>query len=59
MFTLIIRYELKDDVRQSMYEYCNEWVESLNGKFKGGNRPNLADLVNTLNIIILLVSWNR
>ena len=40
----MIRHNLKEDVRESMYDYCNEWASTLNGKFKGGNKPNLADL---------------
>jgi len=38
---------LKNDVRQSLYDECNEWVKAVekNGhKFMGGNKPNLADL---------------
>jgi len=38
---------LKDDVRQSLYDECNEWIRAVeqNGeKFMGGNKPNLADL---------------
>lgn len=35
---------MKEDVRLSMYEMCDEWVKSLNGQFKGGSKPNLADL---------------
>jgi hypothetical protein len=39
------RHELKDDVRESLYDYCNEWVDSLkDGMFRGGATPNLADL---------------
>lgn len=42
------KYELKDDVRQSLYELCDEWASSFsdNQVFKGGSIPNLADLVN-------------
>lgn len=46
LFNNLIRHNLKEDVRESMYDYCNEWVSTLNGKFKGGNKPNLADLVS-------------
>lgn len=38
---------LKDDVRQSLYDECNTWinaVENSGGKFMGGDKPNLADL---------------
>ncbi|XP_005088854.1 prostaglandin E synthase 2 [Aplysia californica] len=40
------KYELKDDVRQSLYDACNEWVKAIgkNKQFMGGNQPNLADL---------------
>ncbi|BFZ20736.1 hypothetical protein BsWGS_23775 [Bradybaena similaris] len=40
------KYNLKDDVRQSLYDACNEWLTAV-GKdrpFMGGNQPNLADL---------------
>lgn len=40
------KYNLKEDVRQSLYDYCTEWVEAV-GKdrnFMGGETPNLADL---------------
>ena len=40
------RYKLKDDVRESLYDCCNEWTRTLGGrKFLGGDTPNLADLV--------------
>ena len=44
----IKRYELKEDVRQSMYDYANEWVQAVGTthKFRGGATPNLSDLVN-------------
>lgn len=41
------RHNLKDDVRQSLYDECNKWVKAVNAKgtpFMGGNQPNLADL---------------
>ncbi|XP_056640655.1 prostaglandin E synthase 2 [Diorhabda sublineata] len=41
------RHNLKDDVRQSLYDECNYWlraVKSKGGQFMGGSRPNLADL---------------
>ena len=47
---LSCRYELKDDVRQSLYEGCNEWVQAINAQkrtFMGGEKPNLADLVRS------------
>lgn len=43
------RYNLKDDVRQSLYDACNEWLKAV-GKdrlFMGGSQPNLADLVSS------------
>lgn len=44
---LKIRHNLKDDVRQSLYDECNHWVRHINAKrtpFMGGKQPNLADL---------------
>lgn len=41
------RHNLKDDVRQSLYDECNAWlkaVKSKGGQFMGGSQPNLADL---------------
>ncbi|RZF47109.1 hypothetical protein LSTR_LSTR005187 [Laodelphax striatellus] len=41
------KYNLKKDVRQSLYDECNVWVRELSKKgtpFHGGDRPNLADL---------------
>lgn len=41
------RHNLKDDVRQSLYDECNNWVKAINAKgtkFMGGDCPNLADL---------------
>lgn len=41
------RHNLKDDVRQSLYDECNNWVKELNRKgtkFMGGKSPNLSDL---------------
>lgn len=42
------RYGLKPDVRESLYDYCNQWVEAIgsNRQFMGGSAPNLADLVS-------------
>nr|XP_027326904.1 prostaglandin E synthase 2 [Anas platyrhynchos] len=40
------RHNLRDDVRQDLYEAVDEWVKAI-GKhrlFMGGNQPNLADL---------------
>ena len=43
-----IRYGLKDDVRQSLYDCCEEWIEAIgeHRQFMGGEYPNLADLVS-------------
>lgn len=41
------RHNLKDDVRQSLYDECNHWMKSIKKKgtpFMGGDKPNLADL---------------
>ncbi|GLV43812.1 Suppressor of ref(2)P sterility [Carabus blaptoides fortunei] len=41
------RYNLKDDVRQSLYDECNYWIRAIRKKgtpFMGGVRPNLSDL---------------
>lgn len=41
------KYDLKEDVRQSLYDACNHWIRGI-GKgrqFMGGDLPNLADLV--------------
>ncbi|XP_066138942.1 prostaglandin E synthase 2 [Euwallacea fornicatus] len=41
------RHQLKQDVRQSLYDECSKWVREVNRKgteFHGGNKPNLADL---------------
>uniref|UniRef100_A0A8D8Y543 Prostaglandin E synthase 2 n=1 Tax=Cacopsylla melanoneura TaxID=428564 RepID=A0A8D8Y543_9HEMI len=42
------RHNLKDEVRQSLYDECNLWVKTIearnNGPYFGGQRPNLADL---------------
>lgn len=41
------RHNLKDDVRQSLYDECNNWTKALrikNTEFMGGKEPNLADL---------------
>jgi len=46
---VIYRYKLKDDVRESLYDACNEWTSALRKsgqKFMGGSCPNLADLVS-------------
>jgi len=41
------RHNLKDDVRQSLYDQCNHWMKAISKKgtpFMGGEQPNLADL---------------
>jgi len=41
------RHNLKDDVRQSLYDECNNWMKALKKKgtpFMGGEQPNLSDL---------------
>ncbi|KAH1002617.1 hypothetical protein HUJ04_008689 [Dendroctonus ponderosae] len=41
------RHNLKNDVRQSLYDQCNVWVSEIKKKgttFLGGQQPNLADL---------------
>nr|XP_031831142.1 prostaglandin E synthase 2 [Nomia melanderi] len=41
------RHNLKDDVRQSLYDDVNKWLHAIKnrgGRFMGGERPNLADL---------------
>ncbi|CAB0005553.1 unnamed protein product [Nesidiocoris tenuis] len=41
------KYNLKSDVRESLYDSCNQWLKLLNAKgttFHGGSRPDLADL---------------
>ncbi len=44
------KYKLKEDVRQSLYEFCNQWLEGIgkHRKFMGGSEPNLSDLVSHL-----------
>lgn len=41
------RHQLKEDVRESLYDECNHWTKALKKKgttFMGGSEPNLADL---------------
>ena len=39
------RHNLKDDVRESLYDAVNTWTKALKGrKYMGGDKPNLADL---------------
>ncbi|XP_023237550.1 prostaglandin E synthase 2-like isoform X2 [Centruroides sculpturatus] len=40
-----IRYGLKDDVRQSLYEQIHTWTRAVGAnRFRGGRRPDLSDL---------------
>ena len=41
------RYKLKQEVRLSLYDECDKWMQAVGKKeqFLGGDRPNLADLV--------------
>jgi len=41
------RHNLKDNVRESLYDECNKWMAAIKEKgtpFMGGVNPNLADL---------------
>lgn len=40
------RYNLKDDVRESLYDDCRLWMKAIGKErqFMGGSQPNLADL---------------
>jgi hypothetical protein len=40
------RYKLKENVRESLYDYANQWADAVGteNKFRGGATPNLADL---------------
>ena len=40
------KHNLKNDVRDSLYNCCKYWLKSIgkNKRFMGGNQPNLADL---------------
>ena len=50
LLMFIFRYNLKKDVRESLFDACNEWTKAVGQKrkFMGGDQPNLADLVNEL-----------
>ena len=56
---LLSRYNLKPDVRQSLYDYCNQWTRAIgkDRKFMGGNQPNLADLVGVALLILTRFFW--
>ena len=53
-FITVSRHSLKDDVRHSLYDACNEWVDAVGKKrpFMGGDQPNLADLVSLYMLIL-------
>lgn len=40
------KYNLKDDVRESLYDNCRYWTKAIgkDRQFMGGDKPNLADL---------------
>lgn len=41
------KYNLKDDVRQSLYDDVNRWLKEIKARgtpFMGGQNPDLADL---------------
>ena len=40
------KYQLKEDVRQSLYDDCNYFLKSKgsSNEFMGGSQPNLSDL---------------
>lgn len=40
------KYNLKEDVRESLYDNCRLWMRAIGKerKFMGGSRPNLADI---------------
>lgn len=50
-FRTFLRHQLKLDVRESLYDVCNEWTRAIGKyrRFMGGDKPNLADLVRKKN----------
>lgn len=41
------KYNLKEDVRESLYDEINIWLQAIQakgGKFMGGDHPDLSDL---------------
>ena len=52
------RYGLKDDVRLSLYECVDEWLDAIgpHRKYMGGEVPNLADLVSRILHNLMFVS---
>jgi hypothetical protein len=55
MIQILYRHNLKDDVRESLYDLCNEWVTTIDSRqqFRGGSKPNLSDLVVYCNLSFL------
>lgn len=44
---IVFRHNIKDDVRQSLYDAANDWMKAIQKKgtpFLGGDKPNLADI---------------
>lgn len=57
-FKCSIRYRLKDDVRESLYEEGETWMKAVGKrKFMGGSSPNLADLVIVFSDLSLSLSF--
>lgn len=61
--TLKKKYNLKDDVRQSLYDEVNFWLKHIKargGPFMGGQNPDLSDLAvyGILNSIEGLEAFN-
>lgn len=47
IYVSLYRYNLKENVRESLYDECNKWmkeIETRGSPFFGGKEPNLADL---------------
>jgi len=46
-FSFDCRHNLKEEVRESLYDQCRLWMNSIksqNADFCGGKAPNMADL---------------
>lgn len=54
--SLLLRYHLQPDVRESLYGYCRQWKKAIgpHRRFLGGDQPNLADLVSMLFYVQIL-----
>lgn len=54
--SLLLRYHLQPDVRESLYGYCRQWKKAIgpHQRFLGGDQPNLADLVSMLFYVQIL-----